>query len=389
MQTLSFGGETPPISLLQNATIHTNVVNVYGPTETTITATTWICPIDFKSHLIPIGRPLSNIQVYLLDAQGEPVPLGAAGKLYIGGAGVARGYLNRPELTAERFLSDPFSEHKAARMYRTGDLARYLPDGNLVYLGRTDQQIKIRGCRIEPGEIEARLVENPLVHEAVVQPWKDEIDGDTRLVAYVVADSDASLANNLRTYLSSLLPDYMVPAAYVCLSSLPLTINGKLDRRALPLPDDEAFARQLYEEPRGEMEEKVAKIWNGILGIERISRNDNFFELGGHSLSVMQFTNLIKMHYDIRVSARAVFSFPILKDLAERMTNSSDRLYSDVAIPARRYGDGTPIFFLPSGDGDISYAFEVANLIDRSVPVYVLPWSSPEKEQPSSIEEMA
>ncbi|XP_031633911.1 uncharacterized protein LOC116347466 [Contarinia nasturtii] len=387
MQTLSFGGETPSLSLLKNATIHTNVVNVYGPTETTITATTWQCPVDFLSYSIPIGRPLSNTQIYLLDAQGEPVPLGAEGELYIGGAGVARGYLNRPELTADRFLPDPFNEYPTARMYRTGDLARYLPDGNLVYLGRTDQQVKIRGFRIEPGEIEARLTEHPLVREAVVQPWKNGID--TRLIAYVVADPNASLANNLRTYLASLLPDYMVPAAYVCLSSLPLTPNCKLDKHALPSPEDEAFARQLYESPQGEVEEKVALIWSELLGIERISRNDNFFELGGHSLLVMRFTNLIKKLYDISVSPQAIFSFPILKDLSEKITNSYDNMYSDVAIPARRYGDQAPIFLLPSGDGNISYGFEFAHEIDKKVPVYVLPWSPPEKEQPSSIEEMA
>ncbi|XP_031632574.1 uncharacterized protein LOC116346579 [Contarinia nasturtii] len=389
LQALILAGETPSLSLLKSAVIHTAVFNAYGPTEATICATIWSCPIDLESNSLPIGRPLSNIRIYLLDSHGEPVPLGAEGELYIGGAGVARGYLNRPELTAERFLFDPFSENATARMYRTGDLARYLPDGNLVYLGRTDQQVKIRGFRIEPSEIVARLVQHPSVREAVVQPWKDRSDSDARLVAYVVADPDESFANNLRTYLTSLLPGYMVPAAYVCLTSLPFTPNGKLDRHALPVPDDEAFAHQMYESPQGEMEEKLAEIWSEILGIECISRNDHFFELGGHSLLVMQFVNLIKKHYDIHVSARALFSFPILKDLAEKMTNSSDRLYSDVAIPARRYGDRTPIFLLPSGDGDISHAFEIAHEIDKSFPVYVLPWSSPEKEQPSSIEEMA
>ncbi|XP_031640002.1 uncharacterized protein LOC116351985 [Contarinia nasturtii] len=369
-----------------NANTQTVLINVYGTTET---PSAIYKRIEVSKYLHTIGRPFSDLRVYLLDAKGELVPLGAEGELYIGGAGVTRGYLNRPELTAERFLTDPFSENQTARMYRTGDLARYLPDGNLVYLGRNDQQVKIRGFRIEPGEIGARLMEHPSVREAVIQPWKNETDSDTRLVAYVVADPDASLANNLRTYLASLLPDYMVPAAYVCLSSLPLTPNGKLDRRALPAPDDEAFSRQLYESLQGEMEGKVAAIWSELLGIERISRNDNFFELGGHSLLVMRFANLIKKHYDIRVSAQALFSFPILKDLAEKITNSSDNMYSDVAIPARRNGDQAPIFLLPSGDGDISHAFELAHEIDKNIPVYVLPWSSPEKVQPSSIEEMA
>ncbi|XP_031624485.1 uncharacterized protein LOC116341514 [Contarinia nasturtii] len=364
MQAMCFGGEVLTLSLLKNASNHTSVINVFGPTEATVWAATW-------------------------NTQGEPVPLGAEGELYIGGAGVARGYFNRPDLTAERFLSDPFGTNPSARMYRTGDLARYLPDGNLVHLGRCDQQVKIRGFRIEPGEIEARLTEHHLVREAFVQSWNSRPDTDVRLVAYVVADPDPYLAQDLRSHLSSLLPDYMVPAAYVCLSSLPLTPNGKLDRRALPTPDDASFARQSYEEPRGEMEQKLATIWSELLGIERISRNDNFFELGGHSLLVMQFANLMKKHYDIRVSARALFTFPIFKDLAEKMTNSSENLCSDVAIPARRYGDRPPIFLVPSGDGDISYAFELTHEIDKGVPIYVLPWSSPEKEQPSSLEKMA
>ncbi|XP_031634798.1 uncharacterized protein LOC116348076 [Contarinia nasturtii] len=389
IQTLEFVGEPPSLSLLQAAANETKVFNGYGPTETTNCATNWICPINFNSPSIPIGRPISNVQIYLLDSRGEPVPLGAEGELYIGGAGVTRGYLKKPELTTERFLPDTFSENPTALMYRTGDLARYLPDGNLVYLGRTDQQVKIRGFRIEPGEIEARLVEHPLVREAAVQLLKDGPDSNNNLVAYVVADPDASLANNLRTYLATLLPDYMVPAAYVCLSSLPLTPNGKLDRRALPTPDDEAFARQLYEEPRGELEEKLAAIWSELLGIERISRNDNFFALGGHSLMVMKFSNLAKKYYNIHVDARGLFSFPILKDLAERITNSPNKLYCDEAIPVRHRGDQIPIFFLPDGYGDISYAFELAHEIDESVPVYVLPWFSPEKEQPSSVVEMA
>ncbi|XP_031637575.1 uncharacterized protein LOC116350005, partial [Contarinia nasturtii] len=274
-----------------NANSQTILINMYGTTET---PSAIHGRVEISKDVHPIGRPFSDLCAYLLDPHGEPIPLGAVGELYIGGAGVARGYLNRPELTAERFLCDPFSESPTARMYRTGDLARYLPDGNLVYLGRTDQQIKIRGFRIEPGEIEARLMEHPSVCEAVVLPWKDEIDSDTRLVAYLVADPDASLANNLRNHLASLLPDYMVPAAYVCLSSLPLTPNGKLDRRALPAPGDEAFARQLYEEPRGEMEEKLTAIWSELLGIERISRHDNFFALGGHSLLIVKMLSQLR-----------------------------------------------------------------------------------------------
>ncbi|XP_031634856.1 uncharacterized protein LOC116348125, partial [Contarinia nasturtii] len=316
-----FGGEELDPFLARDwiekySKVHTKLVNMYGITETTVHAT--YQQLESSKHIYSIGRPLSDLCVYLLDSHGEPVPLGAEGELYIGGACVARGYLNQPELTAERFLLNPFSENTRGRMYRTGDLARYLPDGNLVYLGRADQQVKIRGFRTEPGEIESHLMEHHLVREAVVLPWKYEIDSDTRLVAYVVADPDTSLANNLRTYLVSLLPDYMVPAAYVCLSSLPLTPNGKLDRRALPAPDDEAFARQLYEEPRGEMEEKLAAIWSELLGIERISRNDNFFALGGHSLLIVRvLAQLRKAGLD--TSVKQIFDAPTLIALAETL----------------------------------------------------------------------
>ncbi|MER8912205.1 AMP-binding protein, partial [Mesorhizobium sp. M0854] len=224
------------------------------------------------------GRPIANTRVYLLDGHGAPVPFGAVGELYIGGAGVARGYLNRPELTAERFLADPFSGEPGARMYRTGDLGRYLPDGNLEFLGRNDDQVKIRGFRIEPGEIAARLCEHAWVREAAVVAHGDGAD-DKRLIAYVVAaeagsdDEDGStLAATLRTYLSARLPDYMVPSAFVQLAALPLTANGKLDRKGLPAPDDDAYARAAYEAPQGEIETTLAQIWAELLRVERVGR---------------------------------------------------------------------------------------------------------------------
>ncbi|WP_387468426.1 amino acid adenylation domain-containing protein, partial [Photorhabdus sp. RM323S] len=223
------------------------LLNAYGPTENTVTATCQeiLSLIEDRS----IGRPLKNTRIYLLDKKGQPVPLGCVGEIYIGGVGVARGYLNRPELTAERFLIDPFSDSPDARMYRTGDLGRYLPDGNLEFLGRNDQQVKIRGFRIEPGEIEARLMEHPMVRESVVLAQGDGTE--KRLIAYVVAEVEEGLVNSLRAHLSAVLPDYMVPAAFVRLDSFPLTPNGKLDRRALPVPGEEAFARQIYATPQG------------------------------------------------------------------------------------------------------------------------------------------
>ncbi|MER9096210.1 non-ribosomal peptide synthetase, partial [Mesorhizobium sp. M0700] len=230
--------------------------------------------------------PIANTRLYLLDGHGAPVPFGAVGELYIGGAGVARGYLNRPDLTAERFIASPFVE--GDRLYKTGDLARYLPDGNLEFLGRNDDQVKIRGFRIEPGEIAARLCEHAWVREAVVVARQDWA-GDKHLVAYVVCgpeagsdeDDGGGLAGVLRAHVSGRLPDYMVPAAFVRLAALPLTPNGKLDRKALPAPADGAYARTAYEAPQGAVETALAEIWAELLGVERVGRHDNFFELGG------------------------------------------------------------------------------------------------------------
>ncbi|KAF9181612.1 hypothetical protein BGZ49_004820, partial [Haplosporangium sp. Z 27] len=224
------------------------IFNDYGPTETTVAAAAWKCPDDFTGDIVPVGRASPNKRLYVLDSSRNPVPFGVIGELYIGGAGVARGYLNRPDLTDKAFLPDPFTEHIASRMYKSGDLVRYNPDGNLVYLGRNDHQIKIRGFRVELGEIEARLREHPSVRETVIVAL--DTSGSKRLVAYVVADRINNFAQLMRDYLASVLPEYMVPTAYVQLDALPLTPNGKLDQQALPEPGKDAFARQSYEAPQ-------------------------------------------------------------------------------------------------------------------------------------------
>ncbi|KAF9271780.1 hypothetical protein BGZ68_003073, partial [Mortierella alpina] len=291
-----------------------NLINGYGPTETTTFATTFnAARMDNQLDRLPIGRPIGNTQVYVLDKHCNLVPLGATGELYIAGAGVATGYLNQPDLTAERFLPDPFSEDEGARMYKTGDLVRYLPDGNLVFMGRNDEQVKIRGFRIELGEIEARLVEHELVKEAVVLALGE--GGDKRLVAYVAADQNEQLAHTLREHLATNMPEYMVPAAFVRLDILPVTNNGKVNRRALPNPDSSAFAAQGYEEPRGEVETALATIWAQLLKMERVGRNDNFFMLGGHSLLAVQMIEQLR-RIGLSLSVRALFDTPVLSVLA-------------------------------------------------------------------------
>jgi len=284
--TLISCGEELPATLLralQSLIPNGSIINEYGPSETAIGDIAWRSPKErFDGDVVPIGRPIGNKKIYILDRHVQPIPTGSIGELYIGGVGVARGYLNRPDLTSKAFLPDSFSRDKDARMYKTGDLARYLPNGNIIFLGRNDHQVKIRGFRIELGEIETRLVDHPLVDKAAVVTIGE--GSHKKLVGYVVANPDDNLVNTLRLHLISCLPDYMVPAAIVRLDSLPINSNGKLDRKALPSPDNTAFARLEYEAPQGEIETTVAKIWADLLHLDRVSRNDDFFALGGHSL---------------------------------------------------------------------------------------------------------
>jgi len=246
--TIILGGESLPAALiqaLQPLIPNGRIVNDYGPTEATVSSIAWRCPHGFSGDNVPIGRPVANKRIYILDEHRQPGPLGAIGELYIGGVGVARGYLNRPELTAKAFLPDPFTGNKSARMYKTGDLARYLPDGNIIFLGRNDHQVKIRGFRIELGEIEARLSEHSLVDKAAVITIGE--GSNKRLVGYAVAKLRDDLLSTLHSHLMSCLPEYMVPAAIVRLDSLPLNSNGKLDRKGLPAPESDAWLKVCYQ----------------------------------------------------------------------------------------------------------------------------------------------
>jgi hypothetical protein len=297
-------------------------MHVYGPTECT-TFSTWyrVTSVAESARTIPIGRPISNTRVYVLDAALMPVPIGVPGEIHIGGPGVALGYLNRPELTAERFIPSPFVS--GDRLYKTGDLGCWRADGVVEFLGRTDHQVKIRGFRIELGEIEEQIARHPQVEEAVVLAAHAQPDGsgDKRLVAYVVARQtlDPPSVESMRAHLKGLLPDYMVPSAFVMLDALPLTRNGKVDRSALPTPEAGAFASKQYEPPRGEMECALARIWQDVLEIDRVGRQDNFFELGGHSLLATRLSARIRASFSVHLPLRALFEANSLAHLAERI----------------------------------------------------------------------
>ena len=296
-----------------------SLINNYGPTETAVVATSGCLASSEKP--LHIGSPISNTQIYILNADRQPAPIGVKGEIYIGGAGVAQGYLRRPELTAERFLPDCFSQEYGARVYMTGDLGRWLPSGKIEFLGRNDFQVKIRGYRIELGEIEARLLEREAVREAVVIA-REDTPGDKRLVAYYTTSEQTEVgvgAEALRTHLSAKLPEYMLPAAYVRLESLPLGPNGKLDRKALPAPEAGAYSRRGYEAPQGETETLLAEIWAQLLGHQRVSRHDNFFELGGHSLLAMQVTSRLRQALAREAPVAWVFEAPTPAQLAARL----------------------------------------------------------------------
>jgi len=297
----------------------TRLINEYGPTETVVGCCVYEITAETISHGgVPIGRPISNTRLYVLDNGFEPAPIGVAGELYIGGFGLARGYLERPDLTAESFVPDPFSQKPGARLYRTGDLARYLPDGNFDFLGRRDQQVKLRGYRIELGEIESILTRHPAVRESVVAV-REDVPGDKRLVAYIVAhDKQVCSASELRDDLKERVPDYMTPSSFVFLEALPLTANGKIDRGALPSPDGALRERETeYVAPRTPLEEVLAGVWAELLSIERVGVHDNFFALGGHSLLVTQLLARLLTMFKTELPLIAVFQCPTIAEFAE------------------------------------------------------------------------
>ncbi|RML31405.1 non-ribosomal peptide synthetase, partial [Pseudomonas syringae] len=336
LRQVIFGGEALDTAMLQPwyarpANAGTQLANMYGITETTVHVTYY--PLQAadaeRTGVSPIGRQIPDLQLYVLDALRQPVPLGVAGELYVGGAGVARDYLNRPDLNEERFLANPFSEQPGARLYRTGDLVRWLADGSLEYMGRNDDQVKIRGFRIELGEIEDRLSRHPQVQQAVVMA-REDVPSDKRLVAYFTssAENDHLHIETLRAHLQAQLPDYMVPTAYVRLESMPLTPNGKLDRNALPAPDLSSVISRDYQAPQGATERAIADIWQDLLSIDQVGRHDHFFELGGHSLLAVKLIERMRQQ-NMSADVRVLFSQPTLVALAAAVGGGTE-----VVVPA-------------------------------------------------------
>jgi amino acid adenylation domain-containing protein len=291
--------------------------NLYGPTEAAVDVTCWACKRGSVGLTVPIGRPIANTQLYILDPHLRPVPIGVAGELHIGGVGLARGYVNRPELTNQKFISNPFSSEPGSRLYKTGDFARYLPDGNIEFLGRIDHQVKLRGFRIELGEIESVLSQHPAVKEAVVLA-REDAPGDQRLVAYVVPDQKSvPTIADFRSLLQARLPDYMIPAAFIFLEALPLSPNGKIDRKLLPPPDQSALQTSThFIAPRSPAEESVADIWAQVLKLEHVGAYDNFFELGGHSLLAAQVVFRARKIFGVELPLATFFEAPTVEAMA-------------------------------------------------------------------------
>ncbi|MEW6736493.1 MAG: amino acid adenylation domain-containing protein, partial [Acidobacteriota bacterium] len=343
LETVIVAGEECRAELVARWSVGRRFYNLYGPTETTIWATMARCEVVKGKP--SIGRPIANTQVYILDKELQPAPIGVAGELCIGGVGLARGYLNRADLTADKFIPNPFSSETGTRLYRTGDLARYLPDGNIEYLGRIDQQVKLRGYRIELAEIETVLKQHSLVKDAIVIAREDE-PGEKRLVAYLVAETGASVtATECQAHLRERLPEYMIPSHCVMLERMPLTTSGKVDRKALPMPARvRSELGQEYVAARNGIEEILVGIYAEVLKLERVGIHDNFFELGGHSLLATQLMSRVRDTFRIEIALRNLFEYPTVAGLAKKLESLNEervglaapsigRVNRDQAIP--------------------------------------------------------
>ena len=343
--------------------------NMYGPTETTIWSTT--AKVEPGPNAVSIGQPIANTQLFILDKLLQPVPIGVAGELHIGGDGLARGYLHRPELTAEKFIRDPFSPDPEARLYKTGDLVRYLPSGDIDFLGRIDHQIKIRGFRIEMGEIEAVLRQHSAVNETVVVV-REDTPGDQRLVAYFVPAGDStSITSDLREFLRAKLPEYMVPSAFVPLKAMPLTPNGKVNRRALPAPDQADLAPTTkFAAPKDAIESRLVQIWEAVLGVRPIGVRHNFFELGGHSLVAVRLMNRIEQAFGKNLPIATLLQAPTIEQLAAILREEGWEPSLSCLVPIQTGGSRAPFFCVHGANGAVVRFYDLARYLGSDQPFY-------------------
>ncbi|WP_287243564.1 MULTISPECIES: thioesterase domain-containing protein [unclassified Okeania] len=415
-----FGGEVLQIKTLvpwfeRHGDRFPQLINMYGITETTVHVTYKILSTDnIEQVSSPIGKALGDLKIYILDRDLQPVPIGVTGELHIGGAGLARGYLNRPELTAERFIPNPFDLHNS-KLYKTGDLGRYLPDGNIEFIGRIDNQVKVRGYRIETGEIESTLTQHPSVKQAVVLATEDN-SGNKSLVAYLVLESETpegsqtEAIGKLKQYLKQRLPQYMIPSGFVVLPQLPLTPNGKVDRKALPIPDNISSVSTEYVAPETETQKALAEIWQEVLGIEQVGMHDNFFDLGGHSLLAVRLMAEIEKEFGQNISLAALFQGPTLEKLAILLRQSGDagtpirEIQPKISLTQKTdthswsplvaiqpQGNHPPFFCMPGSGGNVVYFHQLARHLGNEQPFYALqPPSLDGVSEPfSSLEEVA
>jgi len=373
-------GEALPFELQQRFfdRVEADLHNLYGPTEAAVDVTYWACRRNSEPSIVPIGRPIANTQIYILDAKLLPVPIGVSGELHIGGMGLARGYLNRPDLTAQKFIRDPFSEAPGARLYKTGDLARFLPNGNIEYLGRMDYQIKLRGFRIELGEIEAVLGECAGVLQAVVVVREDN-PGDKRLIAYLIAAPGKLLeVENLRREVKDKVPEYMVPSRFVLLENLPMTTSGKVDRKALPAPPLERGTSTTVVVPRNELESQLSSIFAQVLGLPFVSVTDNFFDLGGHSLLAGHLLSQINQTTGRQIALSALFRGATVESLAQLIEQESEGDNDPVVMKIQPGESNRLPFFaiVPPGEESLGYAM-LARHMGAEQTVYKIQGQAP------------
>lgn len=365
----------------------TRLINEYGPTETVVGCCVYEASGPVQGS-VPIGRPIANTRLYVLDSKLQPVPFSVTGELYIGGAGVARGYLNRPDLTSSLFLSDPFSTEPDARMYRTGDLVRYLPDGNLDFRGRRDTQVKLRGYRIETGEIESVLKQHPGVAECAVELREDH-PGNRTLAAYVVGTEEPLFVAELRRYLSERLPQYMLPSAIVILASLPLTPNGKVDRKGLPVPEQDHRDSQIVR-PRDPLELKLVGLWEQVLGRRPVGVTDNFFDLGGHSLLAVRLMARMQHEFGENITLATILRGPTVEQMARILRQRTPRTHSPL-VPIQPGGTKPPFFCVPGAGGNVIYLYSLAQQLGSEQPFFGLQGAGLDGESSphTTVEQMA